>query len=48
MRQEVPEGAGCYFNGEVFAQDALVQSGATVLRCDRGIWVPVGNVETDN
>ena len=48
LRQEIPGGAACYFNGEAFDQGALVQSGATILRCDRGIWVPVGNVESDN
>ena len=47
LRQEIPGEDVCFFNGEAFAEGTLVQSGATVLRCDRGIWVPVGNVETD-
>ena len=47
LRQEIPGEGVCFFNGEAFEQDALVQSGATVLRCDRGVWVPVGNVESD-
>ncbi|MEJ2090288.1 MAG: hypothetical protein P8Y69_17870 [Gammaproteobacteria bacterium] len=48
LRQEVPGEAICYFNGEAFEQDTVVQSGSTLLRCDRGIWVPVGNVDAEH
>lgn len=48
LRQEVPGDAVCYFNGKAFEQDALVESGSLMLKCDRGIWVPVGSVDTDN
>ena len=48
LRQEIPADAFCYFNGEAFQQDTLVQSGSLMLKCDRGIWVPVGSVDTDN
>jgi hypothetical protein len=47
LRQEIPGEGVCFFNGEAFEQGTLVQSGATILRSDRGIWVPVGNVESD-
>lgn len=48
LRQEIPGDGVCLFNGETFEQGALVQSGATILKCDRGIWEPVGNAELDN
>lgn len=40
LRESIAGDALCYYNGSVFADGELVRSGATVLRCDRGIWVP--------
>ncbi|RFA26799.1 hypothetical protein CAI21_16075 [Alkalilimnicola ehrlichii] len=34
-----PGETSCFFNGEAFPQGSEVQSGAKVLRCDRGTWV---------
>lgn len=48
LRSEIPEGAVCYFNDESFSQGALVQSGSLMLRCDSGVWVPVGSSDPDN
>lgn len=48
LREEIPGDAVCYFNGEAFGQGVLVQSGSLMLKCDRGIWVPVGSADTDN
>jgi hypothetical protein len=43
LREEIPGDAVCYFNGEEFSQYEVVQSGSLLLRCDRGIWVPLGS-----
>lgn len=48
LREEIPGDAVCYFNGAEFAQHEIVQSGSLVLRCDRGIWVPLGSSSADN
>ena len=48
LRQQVPTGEACYFNGEKFEHGDLVKSGTTVLRCDRGIWIPAGSSDPDN
>jgi hypothetical protein len=42
LREEVPGEPVCFFNGEAYDDGALVKSGESVLRCDRGIWVDVG------
>jgi len=47
LREEIPGDAVCYFNGAEFSQDEVVQSGSQLLRCDRGIWVPVGSSYPD-
>ncbi len=43
LREEVPEQSVCFFNGEAYDDGAFVRSGEAVLRCDKGIWVDVGN-----
>jgi len=48
LREEVPEDAVCYFNNELFAHGAVVQSGSLILRCDMGIWMPVSGGDSDN
>ena len=40
--------AVCYFNGESFAAGTIVQSGALMLRCEFGVWVPIGGSDPDN
>ena len=42
LRQAVPDGSVCYFNGEVFATGAIVRSGSAVLECRQGVWVEIG------
>jgi hypothetical protein len=42
LREEVPGGAACYFNGISYADGTAIRSGTTVLRCDSGLWVPEG------
>ncbi|HXW73217.1 MAG TPA: hypothetical protein VEK10_00275 [Steroidobacteraceae bacterium] len=43
LREQVgDEGPECYFNDARFPNGALVLSGSTCLRCERGIWVDVG------
>jgi hypothetical protein len=39
---EVPDEPFCYFNSEAFPNGAVVKSGPMKLRCDLGIWVPIG------
>jgi hypothetical protein len=48
LRQAVPDGSVCYFNGEIFATGAIVRSGSTVLRCRQGIWVEIGPADPRN
>jgi hypothetical protein len=40
--QRGDEAAGCYFNDVLYREGAHVQSGSTYLRCERGIWVELG------
>ncbi len=43
LREQVgDDAAGCYFNDVAYAEGALIMSGSTRLRCDRGIWVEAG------
>ena len=43
LREQVgDEAAGCYFNDVEYAEGALIMSGRTRLRCERGIWVEAG------
>jgi hypothetical protein len=43
LREQVgDEAAGCYFNGVRYPEGTHVMSGNTRLRCERGIWVEVG------
>ena len=45
LRQELEEPV-CYFNDRVFRDGEYIRSGPSYLRCDSGIWVPAGSVET--
>jgi hypothetical protein len=43
LREQVgDETSGCYFNEVCFEDGALVMSGSSCLRCERGIWIEVG------
>ena len=43
LREQVgDEAAGCYFNDVQYAEGALIMSGSTRLRCERGIWIEAG------
>lgn len=42
LRQEVPGEPVCWFNDVAYAHGAVIDSGGTLLRCDRGIWVREG------
>lgn len=46
VREQVgDEAAGCYFNDVRYPEGAHVMSGTARLRCERGIWVEVGERE---
>lgn len=43
VREQVgDEAAGCYFNDVRYPEGAQVTSGTARLRCERGIWVEIG------
>ena len=43
LREQVgDEAAGCYFNDVRYPEGTRVKSGSACLRCERGIWVEVG------
>ena len=43
LREQVgDEAAGCHFNDVRYPEGARVMSGSSCLRCERGIWVEVG------
>jgi hypothetical protein len=48
LRESMPGGPVCYFNGQSFEHDTVVKSGTALLRCDRGLWVPAGPSDPDN
>jgi hypothetical protein len=46
LREQVgDEAPACYFNDVQYANGAVVRSGATHLKCERGIWVDEGEDE---
>lgn len=40
LREEVAGDAVCYFNGQTYSNGEMIRTGTTILRCERGIWVP--------
>lgn len=42
LREAVPDEAVCLFNDRAYDDGTVVKSGSVLLRCDRGIWLPVG------
>lgn len=45
LRESIPDEAVCFFNDLAYRDGAVVQSGSTLLRCDRGIWLPTAAAE---
>lgn len=48
LRQEVPGEPVCYFNNKSFKTGDYIKSGASILKCDYGIWIPAGSSDPDN
>ena len=48
LREGVPEEPVCYFNDQAYADATVIKSGAVLLRCDRGVWVPAAASDPDN
>ena len=48
LRQEAPGTPVCFFNNESYTHGALVKSGTSILRCDRGLWVEAGPADAMN
>jgi len=42
LRESVEDEPVCYFNDLAYADGTVVESGGTLLRCDRGLWLPAG------
>jgi hypothetical protein len=42
LRAAVPDEALCFFNDRPYGDGTIGRSGNTLLRCDRGVWVPAG------
>jgi hypothetical protein len=45
LRESLPDEPVCFFNDLEYADGTIISSGATLLRCDDGLWVPVGRTE---
>ena len=48
LRQQVPGEPVCYFNDKSYDNGAFIKSGASILRCDYGIWVQAGPSDPEN
>jgi len=48
LRQQVPGEPVCYFNEKSFSNGSYIKTGATVLKCDYGIWIPAGPGDPEN
>jgi len=42
LRESIPGDPTCYFNDTAYAHGTIVRSGNTLLRCEKGLWVPSG------
>jgi Protein of unknown function (DUF1496) len=42
LREAIPDEAVCFFNDLAYDDGTVVESGSVLLRCDRGVWVPLG------
>ena len=47
-RENVSGNTACLFNDKEYPDGTYVCSGHTLLRCDRGIWIPSGSSDPDN
>lgn len=45
LRQELADEPSCYFNDLAYAHGKTIKSGTELLRCDRGLWIPVGQAD---
>lgn len=48
LRQEIPPEPICYFNDQEYSDGTIVKSGTSLLRCEKGLWVPAGPSDPDN
>lgn len=48
LRQEMPGEPVCYFNNKSFKTGDYIKTGAVVLKCDYGLWIPAGPADPDN
>lgn len=48
FRQDQPDVTDCYFNNVEYPAGAFVKSGSVLLRCDGGVWVEAGPVDSEN
>ncbi len=48
LRQQVPGEPVCFFNNKSYPNGAYVKSGASLLLCDYGIWMPGGPADPEN
>jgi len=49
LRQEIPDEAQyCYFNDQIFQDGEYVRSDGALMRCERGLWVPLGALDPEN
>jgi len=46
LRAVEPGEPVCFFNGQAYDHDTVVKCGPELLRCDHGIWYPVGPSDT--
>lgn len=48
MMQTLSDVAVCYFNNEVYVDDAYVCSGDELLHCQKGVWLRRGTCDPDH
>jgi len=47
LRAVEPGEPVCFFNGQPYDHETVVKCGTELLRCDHGIWYPVGPADPD-
>lgn len=47
-RQNAPDPAQCYFNGQAYKHGKFIRSGTTALQCSNGVWVESGPGDPEN
>jgi hypothetical protein len=43
LQEQLEELETCYFNDAQFSEGDVIQSGTSVLRCTRGVWVQIAS-----